>query len=54
MKLNKIIPYLLSGIIVGGFGGCCGTIRPRRIGLCCDIDMSPADRKDITPGPLVV
>lgn len=39
--------------MVGGFGGCCGTIRPRRIGPRCGNDMSPADRNDIIPVPLL-
>lgn len=45
--------YLVSGIIVGGLGGCCGTIRPRRVGTRCGSDMSPADLNDIMPVPLL-
>lgn len=44
---------LLSGMIVGGFGCCCGTIKPRRDGLCCETEISPAERSEITPGPFV-
>lgn len=47
------ITYLawVSGIIVGGLGGCCGTIRPRLVGpLWCN-DISPADLNDIIPVP---
>lgn len=46
--------YLVSGIIVGGLGGCCGTIRPRRVGTRCGSDMSPADLNDIMPVPLLI
>lgn len=45
--------YLVSGIIVGGLGGCCGTIRPRRVGTRCGSDMSPADLNEIMPVPLL-
>lgn len=45
--------YLVSGIIVGGLGGCCGTIRPRRVGTRCGSDMSPADLNDMMPVPLL-
>lgn len=41
----------VSGIIVGGFGGCCGTIRPRR--NRCGNEMSPADLSDMIPVPLL-
>jgi hypothetical protein len=52
---NKSSAYRFNGIMVGGlpFGGCCGTIRPLT-GRCWDIEMSPADRSDITPGPFAV
>lgn len=49
----------VSGMIVGGLGGCCGTIRPRRVdaaivapllALWCR-EMSPAERSDMTPVP---
>lgn len=39
-----------NGIIVGGFGGCCGTIRPRLIGPRCGTEISPAERNEMTPG----
>ena len=45
--------HRFKGIIFGGFGGCCGTIRPLT-GRCCETEMSPADRSDITPGPFAV
>lgn len=35
--------------MVGGLGGCCGTIRPRRVGPFCGNDISPADLNEITP-----
>lgn len=41
----------LSGMMVGGFGGCWGKISPRRMGPRWGMDMSPADRSDITPCP---
>lgn len=44
------VVYLVSGIIVGGLGGCCGTIRPRR----CGNDISPADLNDMMPVPLLI
>lgn len=44
----------VSGIIVGGFGGCCGTIRPRRVvDRICGNEMSPADLSDMMPVPLL-
>lgn len=39
--------------MVGGFGGCCGTIRPRRIADRCGNEMSPADLSDMIPVPLL-
>jgi len=39
----------VKGIIVGGFGGCCGTIRPLRGGPRCGNEISPADLNEITP-----
>lgn len=39
----------VNGIIVGGFGGCCGTISPRRGGPRCGSEISPADLNEITP-----
>lgn len=45
----------VNGMIVGGFGGCCGTIRPRNlVGPRCGNDMSPADLSDIIPVPLLI
>lgn len=42
-------------MIVGGFGGCCGTIRPRNlVGPRCGNDMSPADLSDMIPVPLLI
>lgn len=35
--------------MVGGFGGCWGTIRPLLGGPRWGNDISPAERKDITP-----
>lgn len=49
-----LVVYLVSGIIVGGFGGCCGTIRPRRVGTRCGSDISPADLNDMMPVPLLI
>lgn len=43
----------VSGIIVGGLGGCCGTIRPRLVGPRCGREMSPADLSDMMPVPLL-
>lgn len=54
--VNVILAFshLVNGMSVGGFGGCCGTIRPRLIGRCCEMEISPAERREITPGPLAV
>lgn len=41
-------------MIVGGLGGCCGTIRPRRVGTLCGSDMSPADLNDMMPVPMFI
>lgn len=51
----------VNGIIVGGLGGCWGTIRPRLVvgppwcvyWWCCGTEMSPADFKEITPSPFL-
>lgn len=37
--------------MVGGLGGCCGTIRPRLVGPLWCSEMSPADRNDMMPVP---
>lgn len=49
------VAYLacVNGIMVGGFGGCCGTMRPRRVGPRCGNDISPAERSDMMPVPLL-
>lgn len=50
---STFVIYLVNGMIVGGLGGCCGTIRPRRVGTRCGKDMSPADLNDMMPVPLL-
>lgn len=55
-RAEKYETYLewVSGIMVGGFGGCCGTMRPRRVDAAAPLwckDMSPADRSEMTPVP---
>lgn len=52
-NLTICLAYLVSGMIVGGLGGCCGTMRPRRVGTRCGSDMSPADLNDMMPVPLL-
>lgn len=57
--LNEFVLWIylacVNGMIVGGFGGCCGTIRPRNlVGPLCGNDMSPADLSDIIPVPLLI
>lgn len=37
--------------MVGGLGGCCGTIRPRLVGPLWCSEMSPAERNDMMPVP---
>lgn len=54
LSILLMFTYLVSGIIVGGLGGCCGTIRPRRVGTLCGRDMSPADLNDMIPVPLLI
>lgn len=61
LRTNNFVIFFLfaiylacvSGIIVGGLGGCCGTIRPRLVGPRCGNDISPADRNDMIPVPLL-
>lgn len=54
---NFRVRHLFSGMRVGGFGACWGIMRPLVVcesGRCCEIEISPAERNEITPGPLVV